>query len=96
MNNRKVNVKFKNFRILMNSGFSSTIVMGRLVEKLHPEKDAEMQWHTQAGNITTNLKVKVDSTLPALSAMDVVTWGYHVHESAKGRSYLILGQDLLK
>ena len=38
--------------------------MGRLVEKLHPEKYAVMQWHMQAKNFTTNLKVKVDFTLP--------------------------------
>ena len=47
--------------------------MGRLVRKLHPEKDAVMQWHTQAGNITTNLKVKVDFTLPALITTNAVT-----------------------
>ena len=40
------------------------IVMGRLVEKLHLEKYAMKKWHTQAGNIATNLKVKVDFTLP--------------------------------
>ena len=54
-----------------------------------------MQWHKQAGNITTNLKVEVDFTLPALSATNVVTWKYHVHESAKGRYYMILERDLL-
>ena len=25
-----------------------------------------MQWHTQAGNITTNFKVKIEFTLPEL------------------------------
>ena len=54
-----------------------------------------MQWHMQAGNITTNLDIKVDFSLPALSAMNVVTWKYHVGESAKGRYGMILGQYLL-
>ena len=27
-----------------------------------------MQWHTQAGNITTNIKVEIDFTLTELSA----------------------------
>ena len=54
-----------------------------------------MQWHTQASNITTNIKVKVYFTLPALSAMNVVTWKFHVDESAKGRYDMILGWDLL-
>ena len=53
-----------------------------------------MQWHTQAGNITTNLKVKVDLTLPALSANNFMTWDYHVNDSANGRYYMILGRDL--
>ena len=41
--------------------------MERIVEKLHPEIDAVMQWHTQAGNITTNHKVKLDFTYPHLA-----------------------------
>ena len=67
--------------------------MGRIVNKLGLEKDAPMQWNTQAGNITTNLKV--DFTLPALSATNLVTWNIHVYESTKGRYNMILGQDLL-
>ena len=69
--------------------------MGRLVEKLHPDKDDVMQWHTQAGNITTNIKVEVDFTLPAFSTTNVVTWTCHVGEYAKGGCDMILGQDLL-
>ena len=69
--------------------------MGRLVEKLHPEKYAVMQWHMQAGNITTNLKVKVDFTLPELVMTNVLTWKIHVDNSAKGRYYMILGQYIL-
>ena len=51
-----------------------------------------MQWHTQAGNITTNIKVKVDFTLPVLRAKNVVMWKWHVDDSAMGRYYMILGQ----
>ena len=54
-----------------------------------------MQWNTKAGNITTNIKVKVDFTLPALSATDVVTWNFHVDESAKCRCGMILGRVIL-
>ena len=61
----------------MDSGCSSTIVMGRLVKKLGREKDSLMQWNTQAGNITTNLK-------PPLSAKNIVMWNFHVDESTKG------------
>ena len=73
MNTRKGKAKFKSFRILLDSGCSSTIVIVRLVKKLDPEEDAPMQWHTQAGNITTNIKVKVDFTLTKLSAINIVT-----------------------
>ena len=85
MNARKGKAEFKNFQILLDSGFSSTIVMGILVEKIHPKKYAVMQWHTQAVNITTNLKVEVDFTLPSLNANNAVAWKCHVDESNKGR-----------
>ena len=82
MNARKGKVKFNNFRIILDSGCSSTILMVRLVEKLHPDKYYLMQWHTEAVNITTNLNVKLDFTLPALSTTNVVTWNFHVDDSA--------------
>ena len=60
---------------------------------MHPEKDDLMQWHTLAGNITTNIKVKVDFTLPSLSATNAVTWKYHVDDSAKGRHICVCLND---
>ena len=95
MNTRRVRVKFKDFRILLDSGCRSTILMGRIVKKLSPEEDSVMQWHTQDGNINTNLKVKVDLPLPPLSATNVMTWKFHVDEFAKGRYDMILGQYVL-
>ena len=79
----------------MDSGCSSTIVIGRLVQKIRLKKDAVTQWHTQAGNITTNLKVKVDFTLPTLSATNVAKWNFHVDDYTKGRYDMILGKYLL-
>ena len=81
MNTRKGKTKFKNFRILLDSVYSSTSVMRRLIEKINTDKDAVMQRHTQAGNITTNFKVTVDFTSPALSTMNVVMWKGHVDDS---------------
>ena len=69
--------------------------MGRLIKKLCPENDAPVQWNTQAGNITTDLKVKKYFTLPALSATNVVTWNFHVDEYAKVRYDMILGKYLI-
>ena len=85
MNTRKGIEQLKNFRIILYSGYSSTISTRRLVHKLSPEKYAVMQWQTQAVNITTNLRVNVYFTLPALSTKDAVTCKCHVDESAKGR-----------
>ena len=54
-----------------------------------------IQWRTQVGNTTTNLKVKVDYTLTPLSANNVVNLDWHVDDSSKGRYDMILGRDLL-
>ena len=54
-----------------------------------------MQWNTQSGNITVNIKVEVDFTLPELSAMNAVTWKCHMYDSAKGRYDTILRIYLL-
>ena len=95
MNTRKGRLKSKNFQNLLDSGRSYTILIRRLVEKLNTEKDAVMQWKTQATTITTNLKVNVDFTLPALSATNVATWKSHVDDSDRGRYDMILGRYLL-
>ena len=58
-------------------------------------KDALIQCHTQARNITNNLKFKVDFTLLALRAKNVVPGKFHVDDSSKGRYNIILGQYLL-
>ena len=54
-----------------------------------------MQWHTQAKNITTNLKVKVYFTLPAVNVMNAVMWKCHVDDPDKGRQDMILVQGIL-
>ena len=54
-----------------------------------------MQWHTQGGSITNNLKVRIDFILPKISAKTIVTWNCHVNESAKVRYDMILGVDIL-
>ena len=71
------------------------IGMRKLVEKIYPEKDAVMQWQTQARKITTNVKVKTEFTLPVLSATNSVRWKYHVEDATIGRYNMILGRDIL-
>ena len=43
-----------------------------------------MKCHTQAGNITTDMKIKVYFTLPSLSVTHVVAWECHVDDPSKG------------
>ena len=72
MNTGKGTVKFKNFRTPMDSGCGSKIAMVRFI-KITPKKEDVMQWHTQAGKITTNLKVNIDFTLPEISVTTIVS-----------------------
>ena len=54
-----------------------------------------MQWHTQYGNINTNLKGEIYFTLPELNVTNSVTYKFHVDDSSKGRYDTILGIYLL-
>ena len=95
MNTQKGKSMFNNFIILLNSGQISAIIMERLIHRITSKKDAVMHWNTQAGKITTNLKVKIYSTLPELSATKIVTWNCHVGDCAKCRYDMILSRNLL-
>ena len=54
-----------------------------------------MRWHTQAGNVNTNLKFKIEFTLLELSATKIVMLNFHVDDSTKVRYDMILGRDIL-
>ena len=95
MNNRKYKARFKKILILLDGWCSSKILMGRIFEKLILEEYYPMQWHTQAVNITTNLKVKVYFTLPTLIATNEETWKCHVDDSVRGRYDMIIWRDIL-
>ena len=65
------------------------------MSKINSKEDDVMQWNTQSGNITTNLKVKMDVTLTELSATKSLKQNCHVDDSANDRYGTILGRDLL-
>ena len=92
MNTRKSRAEFINFRIRLDSGCSSTIVMRRPIAKINPKEYDMMKWHTQAGNITTNIKVEIDFTLPELSLKKIMALYCRVDDSVKGRCDIILGR----
>ena len=51
-----------------------------------------MQLHTPVGSITTNIKVNILFILPGITATKIVTWNFHVDDSAKVRYDMILGR----
>ena len=69
------------------------ILMGQRI-KMNPKEDDVMQWHTQEGSITTNLKVKIDFTLPESIVIEIMTWGFNAGDSAKGLYDMLLVIDL--
>ena len=87
--------EFKNFRVILDSGKISAIVMGKLILKLKPKETAKTMWKNQAGKFTTSKKVNVDFCLSEFSTTEIVTWKCHVDESTNGRYDMILGRDLL-
>ena len=95
MNSRKGKAKFQNFWIWLYSGCSYTIVIRRLIINLKTKEDSVMQWHTKAGNITTNTKVKIYLTWPEFSATKIVTWNCDMYVSDKGMYDMILSKDIL-
>ena len=95
MNTQKGKAKFNNFRILLDSGCSSNIVIRRLI-KTQTKEDFVIQWNTQLGDITTNLKVKIDLTLSEFRPAKMLTWDFHVDDCTQVSYDMILGRDLLK
>ena len=53
-----------------------------------------MQWHTEAGKITNNLRVEVEFTLHALSLTNSVIQKCNENCSTNGRYDMILGRDI--
>ena len=64
----------------------------RLIKKLKPKEDTVMQWNTQAGKFTTNMKVKIYCTLPEFRVTKIVAWNCHVDNSANIRYNIIIGR----
>ena len=59
--------EFKNFYILIYSGFSSKIEKGNIVQKLKYKKDIKTNWK-KGGNINTAEKARIYFCLPDFSS----------------------------
>ena len=66
MNTCRVKSKFKNVRILLDGVLSSNILTRRLITRPKIKICCYMQFNTQEGNITTNMKVKYILPCPNL------------------------------
>ena len=93
MNTRSGRANFKSFQIMLDSGSSSTIVMGKLTSKLKLKESEKTMWETQAGKFTTSNKVNVNFCLSEFSVTKMVMWKFHVEEFTKSRYNMILGKD---
>ena len=51
-----------------------------------------MQWHTQADDITTYIRVQIYFNFPGISATKILTWNCHVDGSTNIRYVMILGR----
>ena len=66
--------KVRNFRILLDSGSSSKIVMGNITSKLKQKKLPEQTtWETQEEKFMTSKKVNVDLCLSEFNATEIVS-----------------------
>ena len=54
-----------------------------------------MQWQIQAGDISTNLKVKIYFTFPGFSATKILVWVCCADDFVKDRYDMILGRFIL-
>ena len=67
MNTRRDKARLKCFQILLDSGCIFTTVTRRLIKKSKTKEDVVMKWLMPLVNITTNMKVKIDFTVPEFS-----------------------------
>ena len=95
MNTHSGRALFRNFRILLDSGISSTIIMGKLTEKIKPKKSTETMWESQSRKFTTSAKVNVEFCLTEFVATKIVTCKCHIAKSTNSRYDMILGIYLL-
>ena len=80
----------------MDSGASSSIVLGIHKQKLCYKNTQPVKWSTQGGGFLTTHKTNVELVLPELDATKSMTWNFHMDDSQKNSRYdMIMGRDLL-
>ena len=96
MNIRLCKAKYLTLMILLDSGVSSSIVLGKHTHKLFHKKTQTFKWSTQGGDFLTTYTKNVELVIPELDATKSVTWSFHVDDSQKNSRYdMIIGRYLL-
>ena len=80
----------------MDSGASSSVVLGKHTQKLRHKKTQPVKWSTQGGDFLTTYKTNVELVLPELDVTKSVMWSFHVDDLQKHSRYdTIIGWYLL-
>ena len=86
--------KYKNIKVLLDSGSSSTIMSSHLAKKLQIKRGPKLNWSTLASTVSARTKVRVQFSLPKFFEDWVVEYPVHLTKALENYN-LIIGQDLL-
>jgi len=87
----------KRYRVLFDTGYSSSLINKEMVKDLPTELDDTQRWVTKSGYFNTSKKCLLKLTLPQLHKHREIQWTMHVDETTPNRSNyeMIIGRDLM-
>ena len=77
LNYRLGKSKYKDIKILLDTGASKSIIRSDLVTKLRTKTDTKTIWDTAAGQMYTNKTVKAKFRLSVFDERKEITWKFH-------------------
>jgi len=86
-------------RVLLDTGSTSTIVLGKFAKTLDPPTGNPVQWSTMGGKFATTRTASIKIKLPEFSTNKTITWTAHVDETSDPDTALfdlIIGVDLME
>ncbi len=97
MNTRLGRPVVEPLRILVDTGTTSSIILGKFTKKLRMKRTTATTWRTKAGTFTTTKKCKIQFRLPELHRQRIIEYTVNVDdskESPNGYYDLLLGTDM--
>ena len=89
--------KAKPLRILIDSGTTSSIILGNFTKKLRTKSTKPAVWRTKAGTFTTTKQCKIKFRLPELFNDRIIEYKVHVDEQTQSEETyydMLLGGDI--